>query len=154
MAVVTTGSDFGAQKNKVCHCFHCFPIYLPWSDRTRCQILVFWWSFTPTFSFSSFTFIKRLFNSSSLSAFRVVSSVYLRLLIFILEILVPAELYLVWHFVWCTLHISCINRVTIHSFVLLSQFWTRPLFHVQFCCFLTCIQVSQETSSALVFPYL
>ena len=20
---------FGAQKNKVCHCFHCFPIYLP-----------------------------------------------------------------------------------------------------------------------------
>ena len=23
------GSDFGAQKNKVSHCFHCFPIYLP-----------------------------------------------------------------------------------------------------------------------------
>ena len=22
-------SDFGAQKNKVSHCFHCFPIYLP-----------------------------------------------------------------------------------------------------------------------------
>ena len=22
-------------KNKVCHCFHCFPIYLPWSDGTR-----------------------------------------------------------------------------------------------------------------------
>ena len=21
-------SDFGAQENKVCHCFHCFPIYL------------------------------------------------------------------------------------------------------------------------------
>ena len=29
MAVVTTCSDFGAQENKVCHCFHCFPIYLP-----------------------------------------------------------------------------------------------------------------------------
>ena len=26
---VTICSDFGAQKNKVCHCFHCFPIYLP-----------------------------------------------------------------------------------------------------------------------------
>ena len=26
---------FGTKKNKVCHCFHCFPIYLPWSDRTR-----------------------------------------------------------------------------------------------------------------------
>ena len=29
MAVVTICSDFGAQENKVCHCFHCFPIYLP-----------------------------------------------------------------------------------------------------------------------------
>ena len=28
-------------KNKVCHCFHCFPIYLPWSDVTRCQKLSF-----------------------------------------------------------------------------------------------------------------
>ena len=25
MAVVTICSDFGAQENKVCHCFHCFP---------------------------------------------------------------------------------------------------------------------------------
>ena len=29
MAVVTICSDFGAPKNKVCHCFHCFPIYFP-----------------------------------------------------------------------------------------------------------------------------
>ena len=44
--------------------------------------LVFWMlSFKPTFSLSSFTFIKRLFSSSSLSAIRVVSSAYLRLLI-------------------------------------------------------------------------
>ena len=28
-------------KNKVCHCFHCFPIYLPWSDGTRCHDLSF-----------------------------------------------------------------------------------------------------------------
>ena len=45
------------------------------------MILVFWMlSFKPVFSLSSFTFIKRLFNSSSLSAIRVVSSAYLRLL--------------------------------------------------------------------------
>ena len=37
MAAVTICSDFGAQKNKVCHCFHCFPVYSPWSDATRCQ---------------------------------------------------------------------------------------------------------------------
>ena len=29
MASVTIHSDFGAQENEVCHCFHCFPIYLP-----------------------------------------------------------------------------------------------------------------------------
>ena len=29
MAIVTLYSDFGAQTDKVCHCFHCSPIYLP-----------------------------------------------------------------------------------------------------------------------------
>ena len=32
---------FGVQENKVCHCFHCFPIYLPWSDGTACHDLSF-----------------------------------------------------------------------------------------------------------------
>ena len=50
-------------------------------------------SFKPTFSLSSFTFIKRLFSSSSLSAIRVVSSAYLRLLIFLPAILIPACAY-------------------------------------------------------------
>ena len=45
------------------------------------MVLVFWMlSFKPTFSLSSFTFIKRHFSSSSLSAIKVVSSAYLRLL--------------------------------------------------------------------------
>ena len=35
MALVTICSDFGTQENKVCHYFHCFLIYLPWSDGTR-----------------------------------------------------------------------------------------------------------------------
>ena len=47
-------------------------------------------SFKPTFSLSSFTFIKRLFNFSLLSAITVVSFVYLRILIFLLAILIPA----------------------------------------------------------------
>ena len=41
MAAVIICSYFGAQKNKVRHCFHCFPIYLPWSDGTRCHDLSF-----------------------------------------------------------------------------------------------------------------
>ena len=78
-------------KKIVSHCFHCFPIYLPWSDGTGCHDdLSFLLSFKPTFSLSSFTFIKRLFSPSSLSAIRVVSSAYLRLLIFLLAILIPA----------------------------------------------------------------
>ena len=60
--------------------------------------LVFWMlSFKPAFSVSSFTFIERLF-SSSLSAIRVVSSAYLRILVFLSEILIPACASLAWHF--------------------------------------------------------
>ena len=70
-------------QNKVCHCFHCFPSICHEVMGPDAMILVFWMlSFKPTFSLSSFTFIKRLF-SSSLSAIRVVSSAYLRLLIFL-----------------------------------------------------------------------
>ena len=46
--------------------------------------------FKSTFSFSSFTLIKRLFSSSLHSAIKVVSSAFLRLLIFLPAILIPA----------------------------------------------------------------
>ena len=78
-------------KKIVCHCFHCFHIYLPWHDGTDAMIFVSaMLSIKPAFSFSSFTFIKGLFNSSSLPAIWEVSFVYLRLLIFLPEILIPA----------------------------------------------------------------
>ena len=55
-------------------------------------ILAFWiLSFKSAFSLSSFTFIKRLFSSSLPSAIRMVSSAYLRLLIFLSAILIPAS---------------------------------------------------------------
>ena len=64
----------------------CYEVMGPYA-----MILVFWMlSFKPTFSLSSLTFLKRLFSSSSLSDVRVVSSAYLRLLIFLLAIMVPA----------------------------------------------------------------
>ena len=47
-------------------------------------------SFKPASSLSSFTFIKRLISSSLLVAGRVVSSAYLKLLIFLPTILMPA----------------------------------------------------------------
>ena len=46
-------------------------------------------SFKPALSLSSFIPIKRLFSSSSLSAIRVVSSTYLRLLVFLLPNFIP-----------------------------------------------------------------
>ena len=91
MAAVTICSDFGAQENKV---LSLFPFFPPIGHKVMgldSIILVFWMlSFKPSFSLSSFTFIKKLFRSSLLSAISVVSSAYLRLLLFLLAILVPA----------------------------------------------------------------
>ena len=79
------------KKIKSATVFLCFPIYLPWSDGTGCHDLGFLnVDFKPTFSLCSFSFIKKLFSSSSLSAIRVVSSAYLRFFIFLLAILIPA----------------------------------------------------------------
>ena len=70
-------------------------------------ILVFWMlSFKPTFSLSSFTFIKRLFSSSSLCAIRVVSSVIWGYWYFSQQSWFQLVLNPAWHFTWCTLHIS------------------------------------------------
>ena len=103
MAAITICSDFGAPpQNKVWHCFHCFPIYFPWSDGTRCHDLSFLnVSFKPTFSVSSFTFIKRLFSSSSLSVIRVVSSAYFSLQPWFQLVFLPVQ-----RFSCCTLHRS------------------------------------------------
>ena len=38
MAAATIGSDCGAQENKVSHCFHCFPIYLPCDGTKFCDL--------------------------------------------------------------------------------------------------------------------
>ena len=83
-------------------------------------IFIFWMlSFKPTFSLSFFTF-KRLF-SSLLSAVRVASSAYLRLLIFLPAILIPA----------CASSSPAFPMMYSLD-LLLSQFGTSLLFHAQF----------------------
>ena len=91
MAAVTIYGDFGAQDNKVCQ-FPMFPHLFPmkWWDQMSWPLFFWLLSFKPAFSLSSFTFIKRLYSSSSLSAIRVVQSVYLRLLIILPAIWIPA----------------------------------------------------------------
>ena len=113
MAAITICSDFGAQEEKVSHCFHCFPIYFPCSDGTRCHDVCFLnVEFKPAFSLSSFTFIKRLFSSSLLSAIRVVSSTCLRFLIYI------------YHVKRCFMFIS--------KLFMFSDLTFRPLIHFEF----------------------
>ena len=41
MAAITIHSDFGVQENKICHCFHVFPIYLHEVMELDAMILVF-----------------------------------------------------------------------------------------------------------------
>ena len=77
------------EKIKSATIFHCFPVYWHEVMGPDAMILVFWMlSFKPASSLSSFTFIKRHFNSSSLSAIRVVSFACLRLLLFLCPILI------------------------------------------------------------------
>ena len=113
--------------------------------RPDAMILVFWMlSFQPTFSLSSFTFIKSLFSSSSLSAIRVVSSAYLRLLIFLPAILIPA----------CAS--SSPAQVT-YTALTYSFSHLEPVCYSMSssnCCFLTCIQVSQEAGQVVWYSHL
>ena len=81
---------FGAKENIIYHCFHFSPYICHEVMGLNAMIFIFWMlSFKPAFSLSSFTFIKRLFSSSLFFAIRVMSSVYLWLLIFLLAILIP-----------------------------------------------------------------
>ena len=118
------------------------------------MILVFWLlSFKPAFPLSFFT-LKKLFSSSSLSAIRVVSSTYLRLLIFLLEILIPAcdSTSLAFHLMYSAYNLNkqgdniqpcCIPFALVSCFPSSSN-----------CCFSICIQVSQETGKVVWYSHL
>ena len=122
-------------------------------------------SFKPDLSLSSFTLIKRLFSSPSLSAIRVVSSAYLRLLLlFLLPILTPAYNSSSQAFLMicssyrltkqddsrqpCRTPFSILNQS-----VCSIQDWNCSI-QVHNCCFLTCIQVSHETDKIVWYSQL
>ena len=156
MAAVTICSDFGAQENSL-HCFHCFPIYLPWSDGTGCYDFSFLMlSFKPTFSLTSFTFIKKLFSSSSLSAIRVVSSSYLLLLTFLPAVFISACTSSSPGFCMMYSAYKLKSKVAIKSLdVRLS--YLEPVncsMSSSNCCFLTCIHISQEAGKVVWYSSL
>ena len=119
------------------------------------MILVFIiFSFKLALSLSSFTLIKRLFSSFSLYDIRVVSSAYLRLLMF-LSILIPAcnssNLAFLMMCSAYRLNKQGDRRQPCHPpFSIL----TNQFFHTGFCFFLTRTQVSQETGKMVWYSHL
>ena len=108
-------------------------------------------------TFSLYSSIKRHF-SSLLSSISVVSSTYLRLLIFLLAILIPA----------CTSS-SPVFLMMYSSYNLHRQGDSIQPWHTPFpiwnhcvccsmsssnCCFLTCIQISQEAAQVVWYSHL
>ena len=112
--------------------------------------------FKPGFSLSSFAFIKRLFSSSSLSAVRVVSSTYLKLLVFPLAVLIPAydSSSLAFHIMYSAYNLN--KQGTIYSLeVLLSQLEPACSSMSGSCyCFFLHTGFSRGRSGGLVFPSL
>ena len=87
----------------------------------------------PAFALSYLTLIKRCFSSSSLSAIRVVSSAYLRLLLFLLGILIPA----------------CDSSSLEFHMMYSAYKLNKQGDNIQ-----SCQQVSQETSQVVWYSYL
>ena len=114
-------------------------------------------SFKPAFPFSSFTFNKKQFSSSLLSAIRLVSSSYLRLLIFLLKILIPAcdSSSPAFRMMYSAYKLN--KQVdNIQPSVHLSQYGTSPLFHVWLSLLLPDVHTgfSGGRSGGLIFPSL
>ena len=121
------------------------------------MILVFWMlSFKPTFLLSSFTFIKRLFSPSSLSALRVMSAAYLRLLIFLPAVLIPtcASSRLTFHMMYSAFRLNK-QADNIHPSCTPFPIWNQSVVPCPVLLLLDLhIDFSGERSGGLVFPPL
>ena len=112
--------------------------------------------FKPAFSLSSFTFIKRLFGSSALSGIRVVLSAYLRLLIFLLAFLIPgcASSSPGFHMMYSAYTLN--KQSNNYSLDVLFSQLKQVLCSMSGsnCCFLICIQISQEAGKVAWYSHL
>ena len=120
-------------------------------------LLLLIFSFKPTFSLSSLTLINSLFSSSSLYAIIVVSFAYLKLIVFLLANLIPACNSSRPAFIlMCSVY--KLNKQGDNNTALFYSFLNpEPVsFSTQGSnsCFLTRIQVSQETSKMIWYSHL
>ena len=89
-------------------------------------------SFKPAFLLSSFTFIKRFFSTSLLSGISVVSSAYLRLLIFLPAILLPAYASDVQQSDSVSIYLSICLSLSIYIYI-----HTHMCIYINICIFLS-----------------
>ena len=120
------------------------------------MIFVFWMlSFKPTLSLS-FHVHQEVFSSSLLSAIRLVSSAYLKLLIFLPAILIPAcdSSSLTFHMMYSAYKLNKQGdniQPWDTPFLIWNQFVVLcPVLTVSF----TCIQISQETGQMVWYSHL
>ena len=122
------------------------------------MILGFWMlSFKPTFSLSSFTFSKRLFSSFPLPAVRMGSSAYLRLLIFLLAILIPAYVSFSPAFLMMYSAYKLNKQGWQYTSLTYSFSYLEPVccsMSSSNCCFWTYIQVSQVEGQVVWYSHL
>ena len=110
----------------------------------------------PLPSHSNLLSIKRLFSSSSLSAIRVISSAYLRILIFLPAILIPAcasssPVFLMMYSKYK------LNKQGQYTALTYSFSYLEPVccsISGSNCYFLTCIQISQEAGQVVWYSHL
>ena len=125
MTAPTICSDFGAPKNKVCHCFHFSCVYLPWSDGAGFHDLSF---LNVEFSASFFTLLFYLYQealySSSLSAVRVLDHMVVLFLVF-------QWIYILFSWVFCQNllcmywdhHMIFILNLSVWFITLICKYW-------------------------------
>ena len=118
-------------------------------------------SFKLALSLSTFTLIKRFFSSSLLPAIRVLSSAYLRCLIFLLPVLIPAcNSSSLAYLMMCSAYRLKKWGVCCHpicGILWYSFFNLEPIscsIQGSSCCFLAHIQVSQETGKMFWYSHL
>ena len=152
MAAVTILNDFGTPQNKVCQCFHCFPIYLSWSDGTGCHDHECWalsQLFHSPLSLSSrgslvlcFLFSSFLCHKCAVICISEVTDIYLGNLDSSL-CFIPAS---VQHFSWCTWHISeiCLYIYKLYIWQYTALTYSFPDLE-PVCCFMSSSVASWPT---------
>ena len=128
---------------------------MKWWDQTPWSLFFECWILSQLFHSSLSPSSRGPLSSSLLSAIRVISSVYLRLLIFLPAILIPAcassspafhmmyFAYKLSRWQYTVLTYSFPNLEPVHCSMSGSN-----------CCFLTCIQVSQEAGKVVWYFHL